>query len=64
MNDPANHDEVERETRPYDVFAQHGFIGCADGPPDLSTTYKAVLTESLEAKLRAEGAGHDSRAGR
>ncbi len=27
-----------------------GFIGCADGPEDLSETYKAQLAESFERK--------------
>jgi hypothetical protein len=28
------------------------FIGCAEGPPDLSSTHKSKLTEPLATKVR------------
>ena len=34
----------------YQRMADAGFIGCAEGPADLSTTYKAQLAESLGRK--------------
>ena len=34
----------------YGVLDRNGFIGCAEGDRDLSTTYKARLTESLRRK--------------
>ncbi len=33
------------------IFHASGFIGCADGPEDLSTSYKEALVESLTAKV-------------
>lgn len=33
-----------------EIFQESGFIGIAEGPEDLSTRYKEVLTESLDAK--------------
>lgn len=33
-----------------EIFSKSGFIGIAEGPEDLSTRYKQVLTEDLEAK--------------
>jgi hypothetical protein len=42
----------ERGRRAADVFAATGFIGSGSGRADLSTTYKAELTRSLEAKIR------------
>jgi hypothetical protein len=45
------YDAVERESRPYELLRDGGFIGCADGPSDLSVTYKHELTRSLESKL-------------
>lgn len=34
----------------YQRMADAGFIGCAEGPADLSVTYKARLAESLGRK--------------
>jgi hypothetical protein len=39
---------VSRDGEPGSAFA--GFIGCADGPEDLSESYKRALSESLEKK--------------
>lgn len=39
---------VSGEGDPGSAFA--GFIGCADGPEDLSTSYKGALSESYEKK--------------
>jgi hypothetical protein len=41
--------DSERRTA-YERLADAGFIGCAEGPSDLSATYKAQLTESLGRK--------------
>ncbi len=41
------YEQVGTEARPYDALARGGFIGCADGPADLSVTYKRELTRSL-----------------
>ena len=38
---------IHAEPEPFKVFAEAGFIGCMDGPPDLSTNYKDLLTEGL-----------------
>jgi predicted transcriptional regulator len=35
---------------PYQRMADAGFIGCAEGSADLSTTYKSELAESLGRK--------------
>lgn len=42
---------VDRERRPYQVLAEGGLIGCAEGPPDLSTRYKEELSRSLASKV-------------
>ena len=34
----------------YALFEESGFLGCAEGPPDLSSTYKASLGQTLEHK--------------
>lgn len=34
----------------FEAFTEAGFIGCADGPADLSTRYKEYLTDSLVEK--------------
>ncbi len=47
------YDAVEREARPYDLLVNGGFIGCAEGPSDLSLTYKAALGRSLDEKHSA-----------
>lgn len=44
-------DRVESEVSPAGHLAN--FIGSADGPTDLSTSYKAALTRSLRKKLGA-----------
>lgn len=36
-----------------EILASAGFIGCAEGPADLSETYKAELAPSLERKTRS-----------
>lgn len=38
------------QTRPAELLMSAGFIGCADGPADLSVTYKEHLSTSLAAK--------------
>ena len=46
------YDAVTREAgTPAEIFAQTGFIGCADGPADLSSSYKEHLSRSLRDKL-------------
>jgi hypothetical protein len=44
------HDSIERETRPYELLLEGGLIGCAEGPVDLSVTYKDDLARSLDQK--------------
>jgi hypothetical protein len=44
------YDAVAREARPYEILVSGGFVGCADGPVELSSTYKAELSRSLGAK--------------
>lgn len=41
---------AEGEGTAADALAQAGFVGCASGPADLSTTYKAELARSLANK--------------
>ena len=36
-----------------ELLMEAGFIGCAEGPADLSATYKEELTRSLDEKLEA-----------
>jgi hypothetical protein len=33
-----------------DIFQDLGLVGCIDTDPDLSTTYKSVISQSLEQK--------------
>ena len=33
-----------------DIFQDLGLVGCIDADPDLSTTYKSVISQSLEQK--------------
>ena len=54
------HDSIEKlyaamhaEESPAALLGRSGFIGCADGDADLSSTYKAVLTTSLNRKTGA-----------
>ncbi len=43
--------QTERASQPaLDLFRLAGLIGCADGPPDLSSRYKDYLGESLVQK--------------
>lgn len=42
--------ERNSEKSTYQQFKNSGFIGCASVEEDLSTTYKRVLTENLNAK--------------
>jgi Ribbon-helix-helix protein, copG family len=44
--------EVGASASPLELLEQAGFVGCASGPTDLSTTYKRTLTKSLGAKVR------------
>lgn len=42
--------EIEASGGSYDALAAAGFLGCAEGPSDLSSNYKAHLTDSLNRK--------------
>ncbi len=44
----------ERAREKISAFLSSGFVGCAEGPADLSERYKEYLTEGLERK---HGAG-------
>lgn len=55
------HAAIEAETRPYAALVDSGFIGCAEGPRDLSASYKAELTRSLAAKLAPRPAARAKR---
>jgi hypothetical protein len=47
----AYYDAVAKEeAAPADVLARAGFVACAEGPADLSTSYKADLARSLRKK--------------
>ncbi len=37
------HARVMDEARAYPLFSETGFIGCADGPPDLASEYKRQI---------------------
>ena len=41
---------VDESESPALLLARAGFIGCADGPADLSRDYKAELSRSLRKK--------------
>lgn len=38
------------------LLERAGFVGCGDGPPDLSATYKDALSDSLGEKSAGVGA--------
>lgn len=47
-------ERAERETKsPYDALLSLGLIGCADGPSNLSSDYKSILSESFEGKVKS-----------
>lgn len=48
----ALYDEVKNEgsRSAYEILLESGFIGCGEGPEDLSVNYKEELTRSLAAK--------------
>ncbi len=41
---------TEEEGTAAERLESAGFVGCASGPPDLSTSYKADLSRSIEDK--------------
>lgn len=41
---------IKSRRNAYEMMVASGFIGCADGPEDLSVRYKEYLTESLSLK--------------
>jgi hypothetical protein len=44
--------EAESAESGLELLEKAGFVGCAPGPVNLSTTYKRELTKSLEKKHR------------
>ena len=42
--------ELGEGGEPLAIFRSAGFVGCADGPADLSSDYKRELTRSLRRK--------------
>jgi hypothetical protein len=42
--------ELGQGGEPFAILKQAGFIGCADGPADLSSVYKVELFRSLRRK--------------
>jgi hypothetical protein len=44
--------EAESSTSPLELLERTGFVGCASGPVNWSTSYKRALTKSLGNKLR------------
>lgn len=42
---------VRTKGTPYEAFEKAGLIGCAEGPPDLSSNYKQVLSELISRKV-------------
>jgi hypothetical protein len=45
-------EELGQSGEPLAILKNAGFIGCADGPADLSTSYKAELVQSLRRKTK------------
>jgi hypothetical protein len=45
-------EELGRGGEPLAILKNAGFIGCADGPADLSTSYKTELAQSLRRKTK------------
>jgi hypothetical protein len=43
--------QTQPESSAREILAQTGFVGCAAGTEDLSTSYKRSLGKSLERKL-------------
>jgi hypothetical protein len=41
---------LEEGASPYEALVATGFVGCIDGPVDLSRTYKEELAASLDRK--------------
>ena len=50
----ALHGRIRAQTSAAEVLKEEGFVGCSDGPSELSTTYKDDLASALADK-------HDSR---
>ncbi len=48
----ALYEEAKNEGRPsaYEILLESGFIGCGEGPGNLSETYKEELLKILEEK--------------
>ena len=44
------YDALSENEHPAAIMEKCGFIGCAEGEEDISTTYKDVMTQSLGAK--------------
>jgi hypothetical protein len=44
--------EAEPSSSPLEVLERSGFVGCASGSVDLSTSYKRALTTALGQKHR------------
>lgn len=40
----------EEAATPYEILTEAGFVGCADGPANLSSSYKQDLGRSLGKK--------------
>jgi hypothetical protein len=45
-------EELGQSGEPLAILKNAGFIGCADGPADLSTSYKAEVAQSLRRKTK------------
>ena len=43
-------EELRESGQPLSILRSAGFVGCADGPEDLSSGYKKDLTRSLDRK--------------
>jgi hypothetical protein len=43
-------EELSEDGEPFAILKSTGFVGCADGPADLSSGYKKDLTRSLGRK--------------
>ncbi len=48
--DLLHREHTERSRRKIDDLLSSDFVGCAEGPEDLASTYKRYLRESLEDK--------------
>jgi predicted transcriptional regulator len=47
------HERIQAQAQAYPSFSEAGFIGCAEGPADLSTDYKRLIDYANKGVARA-----------